>query len=548
MFPLVSDHAQQATLGAYLDDFFFVAPAERVVEIVAAWTELMTTSGSNLRVAPHKQECFSFQAPTEVFADKEWQCASAEGTTLLGCPVGTADFETAYWVEQAKMSKRGIAKLDWVRFKQSRMLLLRHCAVSRANFMLRSSAPDATLEAARVYDEAILERVAVLVECMPSDLPVSQVHLPLRNGCLGLTSAVDIRDAAFLGAMNDTAVIITRFFPLVSGMGAMVGTTGSQTRTSEQVAASFQRLQNVLTSSKLEDVPSSVEDVGTLPVGLQKRLSAAVASVGVAALITEVERAARLRSQSQRGAAAVWSAIPSEEGLQMNNTVFVTAVRMWLGMTILRPDVKRLRCACARGPELTDVHVLCCGMGQGRTFRHDAIVKTVGEMFNAAGFSCMLEPSGFAGLDPESGPDLDVMDYNGYRGSACIDVTVVNPLAPSHVKHAANVDLGTATAAETEKVSKYRSALQGNDRGIVGAALEVLGAFGLGWQRMMRTCSDRHEQSGSGMPFTPYGDTWSCTTFREYWSQRIAVQLRRGNEFLVSRVQQVALSMSSRRC
>ena len=65
---------------------------------------------------------------------------------------------------------------------------------------------------------------------------------------------------------------------------------------------------------------------------------------------------------------------------------------------------------------------------------------------------------------------------------------------------------------------------------------------------MMRTCSDRHEQSGSGMPFTPYGDTWSCTTFREYWSQRIAVQLRRGNEFLVSRVQQVALSMSSRRC
>lgn len=545
--PLVSEYADHAVLGAYLDDFFFVAPANRVEEIVTAWTTRMTESGSNLRAAAHKQECFSFQPPSlEAVVNESWRRASPEGTVLLGCPVGTLEFERAYWMQKATADSLEFVKLDRVRLKQSRMLLLRHCAVSRANFMLRSSAPDATLEAAGIYDAAILERVAALLECALDDLSPLQVQLPLRKGCLGLTSAVSIRDAAFLGALNDTAVIVQKFFPLVSGMGAAATGTGSQTRTALQVAASFQRLQNVIASSTEEDLPVSVVDVGALPVGLQKRLTVAVASARVPDLPRDNLACARFRSQSQRGAAAVWSAIPSEEGLVMNNTVFTTAVRLWLGLPVLRSDTAGLRCACATKVMLTEAHVLCCGMGKGYTIRHDAMVKTVVEMLDAAGFLCTLEPSGFPGLDEDSGPDVDVWDMWGYRHSVCIDVTVVNPLAASHMARAATTDLATASAREAVKVAKYQASMLACGRGILGAAIETTGAFGPGWLRMMRTCADRYQQTGAGTPFTRYGDTWSTTTFREYWSQRFAVQLRSGNEYMVSRVQEVARSASCR--
>ncbi len=614
--PLVSEFSDNAVLGAFLDDFFFVAPPGLVPRIAEAWARNMHDSGSNLQIAPNKQECFSFQADVTVFRQHGWKCDAQGGTKLLGCPVGTLAFERDFWRQETQSVLQAITRLDDVRFKQSRMLLLRYCAVSRANFMLRGSAPDATLESAGLFDQGIMLRLAGLVGLPVDSIPVLDVVLPLRLGCLGLSSAVLNCDPAFLGVVNDTAMVMQRFFPCLpvlrlevevlapvpllrepvggaletSAVGgaletsapgapgqAAVGVGGASSqqsaegarepsvsgavaqggervhgvdalvsRTAEQVVATFQRLQGVLLASSAEDVPVSPSDIGSLPHGLQKRLAEAVTSARAHDLSQHECSLARRLSQAQQGAAAVWRAIPSEEGLRLSNPVFTTAVRQWLGLTVLAPDSANLRCACADHPLLTDVHIMSCGVAGAVTVRHDAIVRVVAEMFDAAGFSCTVEPSGFQGLDPEAGPDLDVYDFNGATTGVCFDVTVVNPQADSNAHRAATRALSTASAAELGKVNKYRASMALNHRGIAGIAMEATGAFGPGWQRMLRTCHARYEQSGGVTPFARYGDTWTTVSFRDYWAQRFAVQLRRGNNLVVTRLQQVARSVASR--
>ena len=195
---------------------------------------------------------------------------------------------------------------------------------------------------------------------------------------------------------------------------------------------------------------------------------------------------------------------------------------------------------------LDDAHILSCGSGEVFIFRHDNEVRTARDMFDAAGFACSVEPSGFIGLDPESGPDLDVMDYSGFQMGVCIDVTVVNPLSSSHVGAASRTALASATAAELTKVRKYAAAMAANQRGILGVAIEATGGFGSGWRQMMATCQARYNATSNDGPYTRYGDTWTAGSFSDYWAQRFAVVLRRGNAYAVSRLLQLARSRVGR--
>ena len=92
----------------------------------------------------------------------------------------------------------------------------------------------------------------------------------------------------------------------------------------------------------------------------------------------------------------------------------------------------------------------------------------------------------------------------------------------------------------------YADTLDVNDRDILGVAFETTGGFGPGCQAAMRTCALRYEQSDAVVPFARYGDTWTTVSFSDYWSQRLAVQLRRGNDHIASRLLQAAKSACHR--
>ena len=188
---------------------------------------------------------------------------------------------------------------------------------------------------------------------------------------------------------------------------------------------------------------------------------------------------------------------------------------------------------------------MSCGIDGALTDRHDCLVLTVADMISAAGFQVAVEPRAFNGRHPESGPDLDVMDFYGYPNSVCMDVTIVNPLAASYVERSSREGLITAHHAEVAKVRKYEESLKLSGRLIAGLAMECTGALGPSLQHVMQTCEDRHNiREGGAAPFGRYGDSWTATAFSDYWSQRLAVQLRRGNADIVLRLRAAAVRAS----
>ena len=80
-------------------------------------------------------------------------------------------------------------------------LLLRCCAHPRVSHLLRGVPPDLARPGAVQYDATILEGLQDLLPGAPlSERALRVVGLPIRMGGLGLTSAVRVSPAAYLGS------------------------------------------------------------------------------------------------------------------------------------------------------------------------------------------------------------------------------------------------------------------------------------------------------------------------------------------------------------
>jgi hypothetical protein len=87
-----------------------------------------------------------------------------------------------------------------LRDPQIQYLLLRCCAHPRVSHLLRGVPPDLARPGAVQYDATILEGLQDLLPGAPmSERARHVVGLPIRMGGLGLTSAVRVSPAAYLG-------------------------------------------------------------------------------------------------------------------------------------------------------------------------------------------------------------------------------------------------------------------------------------------------------------------------------------------------------------
>ena len=98
-------------------------------------------------------------------------------------------------------------------------------------------------------------------------------------------------------------------------------------------------------------------------------------------------------------------------------------------------------------------HYLICMEGHGGrevTLRHDQLVQLLAHYLKLAGAAVVLEPK-HVFSETNKRPDLQVV-----LGSKVylIDITIVNPTAPSNLRHSQKV-LGQASAAEKAKIRKY---------------------------------------------------------------------------------------------
>ena len=119
-----------------------------------------------------------------------------QGLKVLGAPVGHPDYV------KASMTQKGVEHdhlemITHVPDVQAAWLLLLYCASTRANFFLRTVAPELTLEFAQRHDEQVFK-------CLSKVLQTEMLHphhhvaatMPLTLGGLGLGNAQRTRDAA----------------------------------------------------------------------------------------------------------------------------------------------------------------------------------------------------------------------------------------------------------------------------------------------------------------------------------------------------------------
>ena len=98
---------------------------------------------------------------------------------------------------------------------QVSMLLLRHCAHPRMNYVCRSMPPSITAEACRRFDQMVLETAVAKLQLGPIlSLPLEaqkQLQLPLRLGGFGLRSTEATAPAAFLGSVSAASAFLSAF-------------------------------------------------------------------------------------------------------------------------------------------------------------------------------------------------------------------------------------------------------------------------------------------------------------------------------------------------
>ena len=126
----------------------------------------------------------------------------------LGAAIGSTDETAAFCAQQAE-SKTSNLDLMQELPPQEALLLLRNCTVPRLGHMVRVHPPEATGDAAALFDARIFDTLAqccgfpALTDA-DSDI-VSMVRIPIREGGLGIRSLTEIRWGAYSSSSDPSS-------------------------------------------------------------------------------------------------------------------------------------------------------------------------------------------------------------------------------------------------------------------------------------------------------------------------------------------------------
>jgi hypothetical protein len=126
---------------------------------------------------------------------------SRQGVVVPGVPIGSDEFVLQTIGRHMRELGLAVPLLRILRDPHMRYLLLRCRAHPRVSHLLRGVPPDLARPGAMQYDATILEGLQDLLPgALLSERAVRVVGLPIRMGGLGLTSAVRVSLADYLGS------------------------------------------------------------------------------------------------------------------------------------------------------------------------------------------------------------------------------------------------------------------------------------------------------------------------------------------------------------
>ena len=176
------------------------------------------------------------------------------------------------------------------------------------------------------------------------------------------------------------------------------------------------------------------------------------------------EGIARNISNRIRGSSALLSASPTPAYSKLSAPAFSTHLKLRAGTY----QMPHKFCKCGK-QMLTAEHCLSCKHLRGVIIRHDVLVESLTQMFLAAGKVARSEVRVVAGTQKR----MDVVVYSG-DSILWIDVSVVNPLAPSYIAN----PKGALKAREQHKIRKWAAHAEQRGYTFLPFVVNVYGGLG----------------------------------------------------------------------
>ena len=227
---------------------------------------------------------------------------------------------------------------------------------------------------------------------------------------------------------------------------------------------------------------------------------------------------ARLLAVSAKGAGNWLKAIPNLPSHVLNDTHYQLAMRLRLGLP--PNDIMQSNCGACKAPLHNDIwHYLSCVKRRKNelNMRHDQVNRAL-ELYSLhAGIIARVEPSGLS-QDDRMRPDLQLLmdQYN-----KLVDVTIVNPTCPSHIKQG-QTQLKTAHDACEQKRNKYKNVARQQHAEFIPFAIEMYGGLSNSARSLIQQIAVFAADHLSG---------WSKEEIVENLNSSVAIAVQRGNAF-----------------
>ncbi|HSG20760.1 MAG TPA: hypothetical protein VLA31_08330, partial [Burkholderiaceae bacterium] len=432
-------------------------------------------------------------------------------------------------------------------------------------YLSRVAPPDVVQAALRVHDERLQGLAARrLLGQDLHELPPearTQITLSKKVGGLGLTPATDISPAAFLAAaalavpdsvrtaperiMDGDAQVVLPYEAAVLDCVDQLAAAGVRAAPGSVLEPNERgqlNLQEIMPSSQsLQD-----SELGTLHalgqfhspaandsgLKLQRAFMRSRNDHRYRQLMQSHDQAGRLRfeSLSGPGAGLAFTINPGwDQAMAISNEELVDAARVRFGLP--PRGVQGLqRCLC--GARLDDgsvdltQHPLNCVNMRRRQHRHDRLVHSTAALSRLSGVAATVEPR------PESyGPRLRAdLACTTLSGRVLTDITVRNPLAPTHMRNSVDAN-GRSTVrqqAEQQKINKYREMAQREGARFYPLVLTVYGSMGKMFTDFLAILTTDAVRNG-------IVSERQSPVYRLRLAARLQVELLRGNAHAITR-------------
>ena len=449
--PVLDPPAQLDLAPAFADDALFAGTSGEVARALGHLRLVMPRLGlsfSTLQAIP----AAGARSTVDCQRFIELGCTIHLGgnVEILKSPIGTLEYCKEFCNQQAAKFREVLTFLGELNDPHVTHYLLKHSVnACRMNYLARTTPAGACGEAARNFDEAVLQTAAAAFGQKWTAQQQTQASFSTRDGGLGLRCISQDLDAAYVGCRAATHRLCSAIRP---------SHAWDTTSDGEPLAEAFVRLSVATGIANLSDEPQDRLR--------QQRLAKAVASGRVARWCEAGNPSDRTRrlAYSAKGAGKVYEITPSRTlDVKLKAGEFVTNVACKLGVGVCDGGVSCPKCGMQLDAQ--GIHPQSCMSGGDATAVHNAI-RDVYEDFSRRG-----------GLRPEAeAPDLlvgslerpaDVLVIphlalarelpDGSRAvrseRVCFDFAVVNALGPSHWTETAR---GSGEAAEAYDALKRR--------------------------------------------------------------------------------------------